>query len=265
VRGILGAVSREIVQRIYDGGLMDHAVDDMRPLRAPDVEYVNPPDAIEPGTRRGIDDVMVAFGAVGAFETATSELQQLFAAGDSVVAAVTFRARSRGSDVELAHEEAHTWTFRDGKVIRFDWCRDLAAALEAAGVQKNVEIVRSLYTVLAEQGVEAVLPYVDPEYESTTPSSLASEPDTYRGHDGVRRWFGSFDDAMEGVHLEAVEFTSVGDRVLVETKLHARGRSTGIETEQRAFLVWTFRDGLVTSVEAFPDREDALKAAERQE
>jgi ketosteroid isomerase-like protein len=124
----------EIVRHIYDGGLIDRAVEALRPLLAPDVEYVNPADAIEPGTRKGIDAVMGAFGAVGAFETATSEARELFPAGDSVVAAVTFRARSRGSDVELTQEEAHTWTFRGGKVARFEWSRDLAAALEAAGV-----------------------------------------------------------------------------------------------------------------------------------
>ena len=131
--------------------------------------------------------------------------------------------------------------------------------------QENVEIVRSGYAALAEQGVEAMLAFADPQFEATTPPSLASEPDTYRGHEGVRRFFGSFGDAMEGVYLEGQEFTAVGDKVLVDTKLHARGRTTGIETEQRAFLVWTFRDGLVLSVETFADPGEALKAAERQE
>jgi ketosteroid isomerase-like protein len=130
---------------------------------------------------------------------------------------------------------------------------------------KNVEIMRSAYAALAERGVDAVLPFTDPRFEATTPPSLASEPDTYRGHEGVRRYFGSFGDAMEGVYLEGREFTSVGDKVLVETKLHARGRTTGIETEQRAFLVWTLRDGLVTGVETFAERGHALEAAGLEE
>jgi uncharacterized protein len=127
--------------------------------------------------------------------------------------------------------------------------------------QENVEIVRSAYAALAEQGVEAVLAFADPEFEATTPPSLASEPDTYRGHDGVRRYFGSFGDAMEGVYFEGEEFTSVGDKVLVDTKLHARGRTTGIETEQQAFLVWTLREGLVTGLETFAEQGQALEAA----
>jgi ketosteroid isomerase-like protein len=131
--------------------------------------------------------------------------------------------------------------------------------------QENVEIIRTAYAALAEQGVEAVLVFADPEFEATTPASLASEPDTYRGHEGVRRYFGSFGDAMEGVYFEGQEFTSVGDKVLVDTKLHARGRTTGIETEQRAFLVWALRDGLVTGVQTFVERGAALEAVGLQE
>jgi ketosteroid isomerase-like protein len=127
--------------------------------------------------------------------------------------------------------------------------------------EENVEIVRSAYAALAEQGVEAVLAFIDPEFEVTTPPSLASEPGTYQGYEGVRRYFGSFGDAMEGVYFEGQEFTSAGDKVLVDTKLHARGRTTGIETEQRAFLVWTLRDGMAIGVETFAERGQALKAA----
>ena len=131
--------------------------------------------------------------------------------------------------------------------------------------QENVEIVRRAHAALAEEGVEAALVFADPDCESTTPPSLASEPDTYRGHEGIRRWFGSFGDAMEGVYLEGLEFTASGDKVLVDTKLHARGRATGIETEQRAFVVWTLREGLVTRLAAFAERGQALEAAGLQE
>ena len=125
--------NEEIVRRVYAEGLIDRDVEAIRPLLAADVQYVNPADAIEPGTRKGVDAVMAAFDAMDAFGTATSELRELFPAGDHVVAAVTFRARSRASDVELTQDEAHTWTFRDGKVTRFEWSRDLASALEAVG------------------------------------------------------------------------------------------------------------------------------------
>ena len=43
---------------------------------------------------------------------------------------------------------------------------------------------------------------IHPEFEVTTPQSLASEPDTYRGHEGIRRYFDSFYEAMENVYFE---------------------------------------------------------------
>jgi hypothetical protein len=39
---------------------------------------------------------------------------------------------------------------------------------------ENVEIVRRAYAVMAEQGIEAALVFTDPEFETTTPPSLAS-------------------------------------------------------------------------------------------
>lgn len=66
-------------------------------------------------------------------ESSRNELHELFEAGDAVVASVSFHARSRGSDVEVTQEEAHTWTLRDGLIVRFEWGRDLQAARDTAG------------------------------------------------------------------------------------------------------------------------------------
>jgi ketosteroid isomerase-like protein len=127
--------------------------------------------------------------------------------------------------------------------------------------EENVEIVRRAHAALADEGIEAMLAFVDPEFEMTTPPSLASEPDTFRGHDGIRRWFAAFDDGLENVSTEGREFTDAGDRVLVHTVLHARGRTTGIDVEQNAFVLWTIRERLVVKGEVFAEREPALEAA----
>jgi ketosteroid isomerase-like protein len=127
--------------------------------------------------------------------------------------------------------------------------------------EENVEIMRRAYAALAEGGVEAILPFTHPEFEVETPPSLASEPGTYRGHSGVRRYFQSFGDGLEDVYFEGREFTPAGDHVIVATSLHARGRTTGIDVKQDAFVVWTLRDGLVIKSQAFPERGPALEAA----
>ncbi len=132
-------MSREnvaLVQRIYDEGLLDGDPDRLLDLMAPDVEYVNPQEAVDPGIRRGREEVAKALTALGDFDSMSNDLHELFDAGDSVVAQVTFRARSGRSEHQLAQNEAHTWTIRDGRIVRFEWGRDLTAALDAAGPRR---------------------------------------------------------------------------------------------------------------------------------
>jgi ketosteroid isomerase-like protein len=125
----------EIVRRIYEEGLIDGEPEQFLGLATADVEYVNPPEAVDPGVRRGQAEVAQAFrNASEFFDSTRYELHELFHRGDTVVAAISFCTRSRGSQSEVVQEEAHTWTLRDGKVARFEWGRDLAAALEAAGL-----------------------------------------------------------------------------------------------------------------------------------
>jgi ketosteroid isomerase-like protein len=127
----------ELVRRIYDDGLFDHNHEGLLAFVAPDVEYVNPPEAVEPGARRGRDAVAQALQNMSEyFDFARHELVELFDGGATVVASVRFRTRSRGSKSDVVQEEAHTWTLRDGKVLRFEWGRSLTDALNAAGIKR---------------------------------------------------------------------------------------------------------------------------------
>ena len=47
------------------------------------------------------------------------------------------------------------------------------------------------------------------------------------------------------------------DRVVVDFTLHATGRSSGIEVEQKAFQVWTLVEDKAIGLELFTDREQA--------
>jgi ketosteroid isomerase-like protein len=128
--------------------------------------------------------------------------------------------------------------------------------------RENVELVRSGIETLRDEGWPALLPLLDPEFEFTTPADLAMEPDTYRGEEGLRRYFESFEDAMEDIRIVPEgDPLDAGDKVFLPFKLSARGKETGIEAEQHAFLVWTLRDGKALRLEIFGSRVDALKAA----
>src|SRR3954471_4020516 len=101
-------------------------------LLHPDIEYVNPPGAVEPGTRRGIAAYEEALRSMlEALEDVRIEVREVIDAGDRVVVLATFTARGRSSGAQLQHEDGYLWTVRDGKAVSFQWFNDPADALEA--------------------------------------------------------------------------------------------------------------------------------------
>jgi ketosteroid isomerase-like protein len=127
--------------------------------------------------------------------------------------------------------------------------------------RENVDLVKQGFQALAEQGVDGLLPFIHADFEVTTPPGLAAEPDTYRGPEGIRRYFDSFYEAMDRVEFEAHEFIEVAEAVVVPMTLRARGRTTGIETEQRVVQIWELEDGKAIRVRVFATLDEAMAAA----
>ena len=126
----------EIIRHVYESGMMDRDPEEILELATPEVEYVNPPYAVEPGVRRGsvaVAEAMRRFAEP--WEESRHELRELFGSGDVIVAAVSWHVRGRGS-LKVVNEEAHTWTLQNGKIARFEWGQDLGKALEAAGLSE---------------------------------------------------------------------------------------------------------------------------------
>ncbi len=126
---------------------------------------------------------------------------------------------------------------------------------------ENVDLVKAGLDAFNDGGVDGILPFIHPELEATTPPELASEPDTYRGHEGVRRYFASFDEVMDDIRWEAHAFHEAGAKVIVEFTLHARGKSTGLEFGQDAVMLWSLSGGQAIGLELYPTLEEARAAA----
>ena len=121
----------EVVRRLYEAWSQGEIPGPVRFLD-PEIEYVNPAGAIEPGTRRGISEFTRAVEKLfDAWEQWHSDIERLEAAGDHVVAVVRYRARGRGSGVEIQGSESALFTLRDGKVTRYEWFHGAADAFEA--------------------------------------------------------------------------------------------------------------------------------------
>jgi ketosteroid isomerase-like protein len=135
--------------------------------------------------------------------------------------------------------------------------------------RENIELVRRLYGVLASEGStreleqrltdEALGHYLDPgiEWVPVAHSLLAAE--SYRGFDGVRRFWGEFLSAWESYRVEPLSFHDAGDQVAVV--VHIVGRTHELEVEETRSSLLTLRDGRVVRVQSFADPEGARDAA----
>ena len=120
----------ELVRRIHE------RLDDQNwtsELIADDIEYVNPPYAVEPGVRHGRESFKVVRET---YEDFRFEADRYIDAGDDVVVALgRYSASGRASGVSVTGEHGYVWTIRDGRAVRFQWFQSHREALEAAGIR----------------------------------------------------------------------------------------------------------------------------------
>jgi ketosteroid isomerase-like protein len=79
------------------------------------------------------------------------------------------------------------------------------------------------------------------------------DTDTYRGHEGIVRWWMNWSDAFENAWIEPQDFLPHGDHVVVQ--MHQRFLSKlGIEVERDITHVFTLRDGKLVYATGYRDR-----------
>jgi ketosteroid isomerase-like protein len=129
--------------------------------------------------------------------------------------------------------------------------------------EPKVEVVRRLFELYASGGVEAVLEVMDEQLVIEIPPELSAEPDVYRGHDGVRRYFAGFDGMLEDVTYEPLELIPEGPRVLARIRLGGRGVSSGVDVNLEAVVLHELAGGKVIRMRPYPDMESAREALRR--
>jgi len=122
----------EIVRAIYDAWARDEYPGPAHLLDA-EIEYVNPAGAVEPGTRYGLEAFTRAVEQVfvEGWESWRFEPERFTASEDRVAVVLGYRARGRGSRVEVEGRLSTLWTLRGGKVVRFEWFHGADEALDA--------------------------------------------------------------------------------------------------------------------------------------
>jgi ketosteroid isomerase-like protein len=127
---------------------------------------------------------------------------------------------------------------------------------------ENVETVRRAMEVFASGDLDGFLTALHPDTEWR---SASDEPNaqTYRGHDGIRRFAAEISEAWAGRFNDTMafeDFIDLGDWVVVPWTARLRGRISGIEVEVNETYAVRVEDGLIVRVDEYRTREEAIDA-----
>jgi ketosteroid isomerase-like protein len=124
----------------------------------------------------------------------------------------------------------------------------------------GVELAREALSAFQRGGVDEMAGYFHPEFEGVVPPELSAEPDTYRGRDGLRRYFRLWEEQFSDLDLSVDDVIDNGDSVVVVARFSGRGRGSGVPVELPAVTRLTVRDGLIATWTAYATLDDALAA-----
>lgn len=123
----MASANVELVRRIYELWERDESAGD---LVAEDLEYVNPPYAVESGVSRGRGALAKVRAVYPDFR---ARPERFIDAGEDVVVPVAITGTSV-SGLRVDTRQAYVWTVKDGQAVRFRWFNELDEALAAVGL-----------------------------------------------------------------------------------------------------------------------------------
>jgi ketosteroid isomerase-like protein len=128
--------------------------------------------------------------------------------------------------------------------------------------EENVEIVRKAiayeYDGVGDRAeAEAIF---DPQVVMNPIHEGLDEEPAY-GPDAMRDDWKRWASAFEELNVTFEEIIDAGDQVLVVAHHHGRGRKSGVMVDARYYEVYTLRDGKVSRVDEYSERDEALEAA----
>lgn len=123
----------------------------------------------------------------------------------------------------------------------------------------NIEIIRRGLDAYNRGDVEAVLETADPDIEFMPLRSLVVGG-SYRGHEGIRRYFEDLDDEWENFSIGNEEIRERENSVLLLGEFSATGRASGMEMRSPVAWLFELRAGKVVRMQAYSSQEEALRA-----
>jgi ketosteroid isomerase-like protein len=119
------------------------------------------------------------------------------------------------------------------------------------------ELLDVVFDAANRRDLDAIAAHVDPAFAGEVPSSMSAEPDVYEGEDGIRRYFESFWEIVDGLTFELEDIEEVGAWTIVSVHPHGVGRSSGLPIEDRIALTVQAQNGKLTRLRTHPGANEA--------
>ena len=128
-------------------------------------------------------------------------------------------------------------------------------------VQKLLEIyelVNTRFAALKGADLDDLAAFFDPEVVIEMVD--APDPETFHGHDGVRRWFDAVYGPWAAVHFEPEDIRESGAWTVALLRTTLRGDASGVELELSIAVFHQFRSGRIVRDRIYLDRDEGLEA-----
>lgn len=127
------------------------------------------------------------------------------------------------------------------------------------------DTVRAWAEAFNRRDMDALADLASPSFELVPYLSSMIETTTYRGHDGLRKYFEDADAAWELIEARLEEVRELGERFVATGELHGKGRASGMDVVLPLAWAGAVADGRIEWIQTHETEAAALEAVALRE
>ena len=126
--------------------------------------------------------------------------------------------------------------------------------------RENVEIVRRYLAAYDSGGLDVVAEFWHPDIEWRAVEGYIDDVGVIRGPDGMRQYYGQWEEPFDAIRIEIEELIETGDQVVAVVRSVGRMKDSDAEIDIRYAVVISVRDGKIARGREYSTRQEALEA-----
>jgi ketosteroid isomerase-like protein len=127
-------------------------------------------------------------------------------------------------------------------------------------LERTITAVRRAYAAFNRGDIDAAVAPLDEYIEWSEPTQFPGGG-IYHGREGARRYLSQSRASLAEGTSEPVQFISAGNRIVVFVHAHVRPQGSREWHDIDLADVYTIRDGRIVQMQAFANRQEALRSA----